>query len=198
MVRDWYLNYKSLRKQKVRIIILDKSKFMLSLIAALIFCLLLTNCAATSQKPDQNQPALETSNVGSGDRIKAAEELLNVMGLEDALQKSIDQMLQIQLDQEPAMRPYKNVMLKFFNKHMSYEMLKDDMTVIYADAFDENELYEIIKFYKTATGQKTIEKMPELMSKGAKLGISRVKENIHELQDMVKKEAERIEQLQNE
>ena len=44
--------------------------------------------------------------------------------MEQALEQSISQMLQIQLQQNPALAPYKNIMLQFFKKHMSYENLK--------------------------------------------------------------------------
>jgi len=139
-----------------------------------------------------------TSYADSESRIKAAEELLKVMHLEKALRKTIEQMLEVQLQQKPAMKPYKNVMLKFFNKHMSYDSLKDDLIKLYADAFNEDELHKITKFYKTPTGQQTIEKLPELSSKGARIGAARVQNNISELKEMIKEESERIQQLQNQ
>ena len=139
-----------------------------------------------------------TSYADSGSRIKAAEELLNAMHIDKALQKTIEQMLEVQLQQKPAMQPYKNVMLEFLNKHMSYDSLKDDLVKLYADAFNEDELHEITKFYKTPTGQKTIEKLPELSSKGAQLGAAKVQNNISELKEMIKKESERIQKLQNQ
>ncbi len=132
----------------------------------------------------------------SDQRLKAAENLLEAMNVKVALQKSIDAMLDVQLRQRPAMRPYKDILLKFYRKYMSYESLKDDMVQIYADAFSEKELNEIAKFYRSPVGQKTIEKMPELLAKGAKLGIERVRKNLPELRSMIAKEAKRIEKTQ--
>ena len=130
------------------------------------------------------------------DSRKEAELLLSTMGLDEALEQSISQMLDVQLQQNPTLAPFKQVMLKFFNKHMSYESLKPEMITIYAEAFTSTELKEINAFYKTPTGAKTIEKLPELMAKGGQIGAQRVQDNIHELQDMIKVESERIQKLQ--
>ena len=123
--------------------------------------------------------------------------LLDAMNMEDNYQVLIPQMLDIQLQQAPRMAPYKGIMLKFFSKYMTYESLKTDMIDIYTEAFTLQELKDINAFYQTPTGKKTITKMPELMCKGVQLTASRVQENIAELQQMIKAEAERIQQLQS-
>jgi len=129
---------------------------------------------------------------------KEAENLLNAVGMELAIEQSMAQMLNIQLQQNPALLPYKGVMLEFFKKHMSYESLKPDMLRIYADAFTAAELREINAFYATDIGKKSIEKMPLLMSQGAQIGAARVQDNIEELQTMIKAEADRIQLLQQQ
>ena len=130
------------------------------------------------------------------DSKKEAENLLNMMGMKDALEQSIEQTLQVQMQQNPTLVPFKNVMMQFFQKHMSYESLKPDMVQIYANAFTASELKELIAFYRTPTGKKTIEKMPQLMSQGGQIGAKRVQDNIQELQQSIKEEAERIKNSQ--
>ncbi|MDG9669016.1 DUF2059 domain-containing protein [Hahella sp. CR1] len=123
---------------------------------------------------------------------KAAARLLDVMNMEVMMEHSIEQMMTIQLQQNPNLTPFRDVMMRYFKKQMSYDTLKGEFVKIYADAFTEKELNEIVAFYQTETGQKAIQKMPELMSKGAQLGASRVQANIQELQQMIKAEAERL------
>ena len=77
--------------------------------------------------------------LANSDSQKEAEKLLNTMGMEQAFEQSIDQMLDIQLQQNPALAPYKGVMQEFFSKHMSYDILKPEMLKIYANAFTANE-----------------------------------------------------------
>lgn len=127
---------------------------------------------------------------------KEASKLLDAMNMGDNSQASISQMLEMQLQQNPSIAPYKDVMLEYFSKYMSYESLKPGMIDIYTEAYTLQELKDINAFYQTPTGKKTITKMPELMGKGAQLGASRVQENIAELNGMIEAEDERIKKLQ--
>ncbi len=132
---------------------------------------------------------------GEDTHRQAAEKLLYVADMEKALEESIEQMLNIQLQQKPSLAPYKEIMLRFLKKHMGFQSLKEDIVAIYIEEFTEKELNEIIAFYETPTGRKTIEKMPKLMAKGAQLGVSRVQQNIGELQQMIQAESDRIQKL---
>ncbi len=144
--------------------------------------------------------ALMVSSLAYSDSAteREAEKLFGLMGMQSAFEGSISQMLDLQLQQNPALTPYKGVMLTFFSKYMSYESLKPDLVRIYVDAFTASELQQINAFYQTEAGRKAIEKMPELMAKGGELGAGRVRENAHELQAMIRAESERIQKLQQQ
>ena len=133
---------------------------------------------------------------GENSHRQAAEKILSIGGMEKALNQSMEQMLNLQIQRNSSLAPYKGVMLQFLKKYMSYENLKDDLIVIYMEEFTEKELLEILAFYETPTGLKCIEKMPQLMSKGAQLGVARVQQNIGDLQEMIRAESERIQKLQ--
>ncbi len=113
---------------------------------------------------------------------KAAEALLNLMGMEHLLSQSVDQMLQMQVQQNPAIAQFQPQMKAFLNKYMSWSSLKDDMAAAYMSEFSEAELNDLTKFYQTPLGKKTVEKMPALMQKGAAMGQKRVQEHLPELQ----------------
>jgi hypothetical protein len=81
---------------------------------------------------------------------------------------------------------------------MSYENLKPQMLDMYANAFTAAELKDINAFYNTQTGKKTLTIMPQLMAQGGQLGAQTVKDNIEELQQMIKAEATRIRSLQEQ
>ncbi|MDQ6623687.1 MAG: DUF2059 domain-containing protein [Verrucomicrobiota bacterium] len=112
----------------------------------------------------------------------AAEQLLGLMGMETLLTQSVDQMLAMQVRQNPAIAPYQKEMKDFLGKYMSWASLKDDMVKIYTDEFTEQELKELTAFYQTPLGKKTVQKMPALMAKGAEMGQKRVQEHLPELQ----------------
>ncbi len=129
---------------------------------------------------------------------REAEKLLSTMGMERAMTQSMSMMIDFQLQQNPALAPYKPVLIKFFNKHMNWESLKPEIIKVYAAAFSAKELREINEFYATDTGKKTIELMPSLMAQGGQIGASRVQGNIGELQEMIKAESERLQKLEEQ
>jgi hypothetical protein len=129
---------------------------------------------------------------------KEAEKLLNMVGTQEVMEQSMSQMLDIQLQQNPALAPYKGVMMEFLNENMSYESLKPELIKMYSEEFTSSELREINAFYSTNVGKKSIEKMPKLMMQGGQLGATRVQENIGDLQAMIQAESERIQKLQSE
>ena len=112
----------------------------------------------------------------------AAESLLNLMDMENLLNQSIDQMLQMQVQQNPAIAPYQTEMKSFLSKYMSWPSMKEDMVKLYTTEFTEPELKELTTFYQTPVGKKSIQRMPTLMQKGAEMGQKRVQEHLPELQ----------------
>jgi hypothetical protein len=113
---------------------------------------------------------------------KATEALLGLMEMDTLLTQSVDQMLQVQVQQNPAIAPFQQDMKAFFAKYMSWASLKDDMVNIYMAEFTEPELKELTAFYQTPIGKKTVQRMPALMAKGAEMGQKRVQEHLPELQ----------------
>ena len=123
-----------------------------------------------------------TASADEASHRKAVETLFVLMGMENVLTQSIDQMLAMQVQQNPALAPHQAQMKAFLNKYMSWASMKEDMTKIYMAEFSESELNELTKFYQTPVGKKTIQKMPALMAKGAEIGQKRVQEHLPELQ----------------
>lgn len=121
-----------------------------------------------------------------------AEILLATAGVKQSLEQSIEQMLQIQIQQSPDLLPYKATMQAFFEKYMGYESLKSDLVKIYTDAFTAEELKDINAFYSTKTGKKTLAAMPQLMNQSAQLGVQRVQANLQELDAMIANRAEEL------
>ncbi|GHG63156.1 hypothetical protein GCM10010919_08610 [Alishewanella longhuensis] len=124
-----------------------------------------------------------------------AEMLLESMEMEALMHHSISQMMDLQLQQNPELLPYKDVMMQFFSTYMSWNSLKPEFIKMYSTEFTAAELREINKFYATDTGKKTIEKMPTLMNQGAQIGMARVQANMGELVAMIKAEEERLQML---
>jgi hypothetical protein len=119
----------------------------------------------------------------------AAESLLNLMDMEKMMTASVDQMLQMQVKQNPSLAQFEPQMRAFLNKYLSWASMKDDMLNIYVSEFSEDELKQLTAFYQTPLGKKTVEKMPALMQRGAEISQKRLQEHLPELQASIQSAA---------
>ena len=101
-------------------------------------------------------------------------------------------MLDAQIKQRPDLAPYRNVIKTFFERYMSYDVLKPDIISLYEAEFTAKELKEVRRFYQTSAGRKVIQKMPLLLRQSADIGSKRAQAHIADLQKMIQEETDRI------
>ncbi len=114
--------------------------------------------------------ACVTNDAPQGGHRRSAEEFLEVMQVEKAMTKMAAILADSMIKQNPQQADYNDVFFEWFDETMSWSKLRDRFVTIYMNAFSERELRELIAFYRTPTGRKSIESMPELMQKGAEIG----------------------------
>ena len=131
----------------------------------------------------QHDAVADTSE--SAAREQAATELIKLMGLEEQMLGGAAAMVDAMSSQSPELRQYRDVIIEWAESIMTWETFGPQLTQIYAEAFTENELRDLIAFYKTPTGQKTLSLMPELTQKGAQLGVTEAQAHIPRLQQMI-------------
>ena len=123
----------------------------------------------------------------SASHVKAVEELLQAMNVSVAMDRTIDVMLKAQIDANPEIKPYEDIMRQFLAKYLSWESVKPGMIQMYAEAFTEPELRELAAFYRTPLGQKAMTQLPELVQKGSALGQKAIQDHLPELQEAIAK-----------
>jgi hypothetical protein len=109
--------------------------------------------------------------------------------MEKVMAQSVDQMLAIQVKQNPAMGQFEGQMRAFLGKYMSWASVKEDMIKIYMTEFTEPEIRELIAFYQTPVGKKTVQKLPALLQKSAELSQQRMQQHLPELQQAIQSAA---------
>lgn len=119
---------------------------------------------------------------------EAASELLEAIQFEKVMDDAINASVQVVKQMDPNMSQHEANIRKFYEKHMSASTLRNDVIKIYSETFSVKELKDITAFYKTETGQKTLQKMPEVFQRSMQLAQSRVMQNMGELQQMLEKE----------
>lgn len=155
-----------------------------SAIVAIIISLSFTQAKAQTGNPP---PMAQTGTPPSASAMKAAEEMLAASGASEQFNKNIKAIIdqygaQVPEDKRPA---FVKVMNDFFTKYMSWETLKNDISVMYAREFTEPELKQLTAFYKTPLGTKLNQKQPLLMQAGMVIGQQSVAAHQTELQQMM-------------
>jgi hypothetical protein len=117
---------------------------------------------------------------------QAAADLLKMMNMEKTMRSGSNAMLDAQIHGNPALAPYRDVFEKWVGKYLTWDAVGPRMTDLYMQSFTEPELRDLIAFYKTPTGQKSLAKMPVLMQQGAQLGMEVAQQHKAELEEMIR------------
>ena len=125
----------------------------------------------------------------SASHRKAVEDLLNQLNMEQVVQTSIERMVDMQVRQNPQLSTSKDTLLTFFNDTIGWGKIKDELTTIWMETFTEAELKDLITFYRTPTGQKALQMMPTLMTKGSQIGQQKIQARLPELQKLLEAQA---------
>ncbi|EMI21809.1 hypothetical protein RMSM_01264 [Rhodopirellula maiorica SM1] len=148
---------------------------------------------SAAEAPAAEAPA-EEAEVEKDSHTLAVEALLDSMNMKQTTQQTVDQMLQMQIQQQPQMAAFQDVMKAFLHKHLSFESLKPDLIKLYKSEFTESEIKALTEFYNTPVGKKAIEKLPTLSAAGAQIGMQRVQANMGELQTAILKRQSELQQ----
>jgi hypothetical protein len=116
---------------------------------------------------------------------QAVHELFRVMGLQQSAVLGATTMIDAQVQANPAIEPYRDVMVDWATKYLTWDAMLPEMTAIYKDTFTEPEVREMIAFYRTPTGKKVLDTMPEVMQRSAGVGVALAQKNQGELEKMV-------------
>lgn len=144
-------------------------------------CLIALFVLAGAAPAQQGAPASSHEN--------AARELYRLAGGEKLAESGAEAMMGLIRD-NPELAPYEDVFREWYRKVFASGDLESELVQIYMEAFTEAELREITAFYKTPVGQKALAAMPELMKKGAEIGMRRAQDHSAELEAMLTKARE--------
>ena len=121
---------------------------------------------------------------------RAAEQLASLLQMEQLLQQTHEQVLNVQIQANPDLNPYRDVLLQFLKERLSWDNLKDELLDLYTENFTEAELQELVTFYATETGQKSVRLMPEILRRAGEIGLRRVQEQLPELERRLQEKAD--------
>jgi hypothetical protein len=159
------------------------------IIAGMLFSVTLANAenpAAPKPKKDLKQIKLDPKTE------QAAYKLFEALKLKEGIRNALNLSLEAQFRRAPAMRPYKDIYQKFFEKYTKWDDMKKDLAKAYASKFSAKEMEELAKFYSSDLGKKSLAILPSLSAFAMKLAQIRIASHAKELKAAVAKRAEEL------
>jgi hypothetical protein len=133
----------------------------------------------------QAAPSAPSATTASPEALKAASELVEVMNLQATFDEGKDAMIKAQMQSNPALKQYEDLMRQFVDKYLTWDQVKDQYVNIYANMFTESELRELIQLYQTPTGKKLLTSMPEIMNQSLQITQRQLQPHLPELQKQI-------------
>jgi hypothetical protein len=112
-------------------------------------------------------------------------ELLELTRMQQKIDASVENVVALQLQQAPAMRAHEAKLRSFLEKYIGWAGMKDELIVMYQQAFTEAEINEMNAFYGSPTGRKMIQRLPQLIQERDRLAMERLQAHIGELQELI-------------
>jgi hypothetical protein len=125
---------------------------------------------ATPATPSAAPKASTQSTMPTASQTAAAHELFKAIRLQESIASTSAAMVDSEISHNPGLGPYRDVMLAWLQKYMTWDAMLPELTRIYAEAYTEGELKALAMFYSSPVGQKALVKTPELLQKTATIG----------------------------
>ena len=116
---------------------------------------------------------------------EAVARLFELTHMQRLIEDSVDDVLALQITQNPALAEHREVLRAFLRKYIGWQAMKEDLAAMYLQTFTEAELDEMNAFYGSPTGQKVLQRLPELVRQRNQLAMRRLQEHIGELQQEI-------------
>jgi len=130
----------------------------------LVATLILSVCVSTAFADTHHDAARELM------RVSGTEQIMTQMQLQiESMFLNISSDAEYNEAQQKIVARYRGEVAALLKDEMIWEKIEGDVVELYVQSFSEDELKELIAFYKTPLGQKMISKMPEVMLRSAEI-----------------------------
>ncbi len=117
----------------------------------------------------------------SPQRKAVAMSMLNAMNKDRNMDRLMNNMIKMQISQNPLLRMHKEKVIQFFMKHTSFQKMKSQLALMYAKELTIPEMRTFTAFCKTKEGQRILLKMPRLINLSSALGQRNIQKHYPEL-----------------
>lgn len=98
--------------------------------------------------------------------MRKVDELLELTRVRDAYESTVKMILKMQVEITPGMGIFADVVEAFFEEHFGFDVFKEEYARVYLNEFSEDEICDLIKFYRSAVGQRLMGLGPRFVQLG--------------------------------
>lgn len=118
-------------------------------------------------------------------KAEPVHELLDVFGGKDQITQMQVQMVQAMSASNPMLAQYEPVLVEWTRTYMSWDEMKGPMAELYKKHFSDDEIKELLVFYRSPVGSKSVDLMPQLFAEGAQIGMDMAQKYQPQLLEML-------------
>lgn len=118
-------------------------------------------------------------------RMQAAAQLVDVMDMEKNLRETTDALIEQQMEQNPVMAQFEDIMRDFMARALNWSELRDDYVRMYAEVYTESELRQLRDLYRTPLGQRLLSTLPTVAAKSSEISNRRLQKHLPEMQQQI-------------
>lgn len=107
------------------------------------------------------------------------------METEETMRESTDLILRQQVEQNPMMAQFEDIMREFMTKHLDWQELRPEFVQLYVDIYTEPELREMTAFYRTPLGRKMLETLPQVTVRSQEISQRRLQQHLPEMMQQI-------------
>ena len=147
----------------------------LPLALALLLGLLSAPAPLRAQDPDE--------------RFHVAADLVDVMDMETTLRRTMELMMEKQIEANPDLAPFRDLMLEYVGRALEWQAIRGDVIELYASTFAADDMRALREFYLTPSGRRLLALTPELSAGMQAITEARMALIMPEMEQAIMKEA---------
>jgi hypothetical protein len=159
---------------------------MLTVISGLVFAVVPAKAPENTGKTQKEESSTaKTADTDDKAHLDAAYKLLESMNMKETYSKILERLTDNLISKIPTLKNNRDKIIGFYKKYIGWEAIKDDQAEIYKKYFSIKEIKDLMAFYETETGKKTLSILPEIMAEGQALAQKKMIAHIDELKKII-------------
>jgi hypothetical protein len=146
-------------------------------------------CAASAEESNDPSPTAAVVEIDAETRA-LANELGDALHAREAFEQHLQRVVLARIQGQNDLVAYKDILATFYSKFLGWDAVHESLVRSYVKQFPKEELAELVKFYASPIGQKSVALLPGIAGAILETGMLEAAKNEAMLQEMVNEKNE--------